>query len=41
MTAPTPRWQYRFDQYRRAFILLREAIEQEQPLTQLEKEGVI
>ena len=40
MTDPTPRWQYRFDNYRRAFTLLREAIEQEQPLTQLELEGV-
>ena len=40
MTDPAPRWQYQFDQYRRAFILLREAIEQEQPLTQLAKEGV-
>ena len=40
MTDPTPRWQYRFDNYRRAFTLLREAIEQEQPLTQLAKEGV-
>ena len=36
-----PRWQYRYDQYRRAFNLLREAIEQEEPLTQLAKEGVI
>ena len=40
MTDPTPRRQYRFDQYRQAFTLLREAIEQEQPLTQLAKEGV-
>ena len=40
MSATTPRWQYQFDQYRRAFTLLREAIEQEQPLTQLAKEGV-
>ncbi|NCB85688.1 MAG: nucleotidyltransferase, partial [Bacteroidia bacterium] len=40
MTDPAPRWQYQFDQYRRAFTLLREAIEQEQPLTQLAKEGV-
>jgi nucleotidyltransferase substrate binding protein (TIGR01987 family) len=39
-----PRWQYRFDNYRRAVTLLREAIEwsQEQGgLTQLEQEGVI
>ena len=41
MTDATPRWQYRFDNYRRAFTLLREAIEQERPLNQLEKEGVI
>lgn len=38
-----PRWQYRFDNYKRAFSLLREAIEwrQERELTDLEKEGVI
>jgi nucleotidyltransferase substrate binding protein (TIGR01987 family) len=38
-----PRWMYRFDNYRRAFLLLREAIElrQTRELTQLEKEGVI
>ena len=41
MTDSTPRWRYRFDNYRRAFTLLREAIEQERPLTQLEKEGLI
>ncbi|RWX44597.1 Nucleotidyltransferase substrate binding protein like [Candidatus Electrothrix aarhusensis] len=41
MTDSTPRWYYRFDNYQRAFNLLREAIEQENPLTQLEKEGVI
>jgi nucleotidyltransferase substrate binding protein (TIGR01987 family) len=41
MNDQTPRWYYRFDNYRRAFTLLREAIEQESPLTQLEKEGVI
>ena len=41
MTDPTPRWQYRFENYHRAFALLREAIEQDSPLTQLEKEGVI
>ncbi len=34
------RWKYRFDNYKRAFILLREAMEQE-TLSQLEKEGVI
>ncbi len=38
-----PRWLYRFDNYKRAFSLLREAIEitQTRELTQLEKEGVI
>lgn len=38
-----PRWQYRFDNFKRAFFLLREAMETaaERPLTQLEKEGVI
>ena len=41
MIDPTPRWHYRFDNYRRAFTLLREAVEQEAPLTQLETEGVI
>jgi nucleotidyltransferase substrate binding protein (TIGR01987 family) len=44
MTNPDkPRWQYRFDNFKRAYILLQEAIEtsQERPLSQLEKEGVI
>ncbi|MBW2735733.1 MAG: nucleotidyltransferase substrate binding protein [Deltaproteobacteria bacterium] len=38
-----PRWVYRFDNYKRAFVLLREAIEtmEDRELTQLEKEGVI
>ena len=38
-----PRWQYRFDNYKRAFTLLREAIEwrQKRELTDLEKEGTI
>jgi nucleotidyltransferase substrate binding protein (TIGR01987 family) len=38
-----PRWVYRFDNYKRAFGLLREAMEtrEERKLTQLEKEGVI
>ncbi len=38
-----PRWMYRFENYRRAFSLLREAIEtlEARELTQLEKEGVI
>ncbi len=43
MPQEKPRWIYRFDNYRRAFVLLREAIEsmQEKQLSQLEKEGVI
>lgn len=43
METAKPRWVYRFDNYQRAFILLREAIEsmEERPLSQLEKEGVI
>ena len=42
-TNSKPRWVYRFDNYRRAFFLLREAIEtmESRELTQLEKEGVI
>ena len=38
-----PRWQYRFDNFKRAYVLLREAIEQteERQLTQLEREGII
>ena len=42
-TQDKPRWVYRFDNYKRAFLLLREAIEimEERDLTQLEKEGVI
>jgi len=38
-----PRWVYRFDNYKRAFNLLREAIEalEQRELTQLEKEGII
>jgi hypothetical protein len=43
MPPETPRWFYRFDNYKRAFNLLRQAIEtqQQRELTQLEKEGVI
>lgn len=41
MTDSTPRWLYRFKNYKRAFVLLREAIESEKELTQLEKEGCI
>ena len=39
----TPRWRYRFENYRRAFSLLREAIEMmdEREPSQLEKEGII
>lgn len=42
-TDEKPRWIYRFDNYKRAFVLLREAIEtmEERELTQLEKEGII
>lgn len=38
-----PRWQYRFDNFKRAYVLLREAIEEtgERSLSQLEKEGII
>ena len=41
MTDPTPRWKYRAVNYRRAFSLLREALDQERVLSQLEKEGLI
>jgi nucleotidyltransferase substrate binding protein (TIGR01987 family) len=41
MTGSTPRWLYRFKNYKRAFVLLREAIEAEKELSQLEKEGCI
>lgn len=43
MNDPTPRWKYRFANYRRALILLREAMEQRSGdgLTQLEKEGTV
>jgi nucleotidyltransferase substrate binding protein (TIGR01987 family) len=42
-TDEKPRWVYRFDNYKRAFFLLREAIEtmENRELTQLEKEGII
>lgn len=38
-----PRWQYRLDNYSRAFVLLREGIDQleERGLSQLEREGLI
>lgn len=43
MNDSTPRWRYRFSNYKRAFILLQEAIEamSESGLSQLEKEGTI
>jgi nucleotidyltransferase substrate binding protein (TIGR01987 family) len=45
MTVSTdkPRWIYRFDNYKRAFLLLREAVTllEERSLSQLEKEGII
>lgn len=42
-TEEKPRWQHRLDNFSRAFLLLREAIEamEERDLTQLEKEGVV
>jgi nucleotidyltransferase substrate binding protein (TIGR01987 family) len=38
-----PRWFYRFDNFKRAFVLLKEAIEikKSRQITQLEKEGTI
>jgi nucleotidyltransferase substrate binding protein (TIGR01987 family) len=36
-----PRWLYRFKNFKRSFVLLREAIESEKALTQLEKEGCV
>jgi hypothetical protein len=43
MSQDKPCWIYRFDNYQRTFLLLREAIEtlDARPLSQLEKEGVI
>jgi len=43
MPQEKPRWIYRFDNYKRAFMLLREAVEtmQAREVTQLEKEGII
>ena len=39
----TPRWVYRFDNFEKAFLLLKEAISlgAERPLSQLEKQGVV
>ena len=39
-TKEPPRWHYRFANYRRAFLLLREALD-EKELSQLEREGTI
>ena len=39
-TTEPPRWHYRFANYRRAFLLLQEALD-EQELSQLEREGTI
>ena len=43
MTDNTPRWLYRFNNFQRAYTLLREAMQQaaKSGLNQLEKEGVI
>ncbi len=43
MNEEKKRWQYRFDNYKRAYFLLQEAIEEksQRSLSQLEKEGVI
>ena len=43
MSHANPRWRYRFSNYKRAFTLLREAIEtmSESGLSQLEREGTI
>ena len=42
MSDDNPRWRYRFSNYARAFVLLREAVERadDASLSQLEKEGV-
>ena len=43
MNKDKKRWQYRFDNYKRAYVLLSEAInsDKKEHLSQLEKEGVI
>ncbi|MCB2052811.1 MAG: nucleotidyltransferase substrate binding protein [Geminicoccaceae bacterium] len=43
MTDPTPRWQYRFSNFGRARLLLREALDllDRREITQLEKEGLV
>src|SRR5262245_11414315 len=42
-TSEKPRWLYRFDNFKRAFALLQEAVnlKKDRELTQLEKEGII
>jgi nucleotidyltransferase substrate binding protein (TIGR01987 family) len=42
-TLQTPRWIFRFDNFKRAFALLRDAINdmQQREISQLEKEGII
>ncbi len=42
-TPDKPRWIYRFDNYKRGFIILRQAmeLEAERPLTELEKIGAV
>ena len=43
MTDATPRWFYRHDNFGRAFVLLREAVDilETRPLSALEKEGLV
>lgn len=43
MTTDTPRWHYRFDNYKRAYFLLQEICErhQQEELEQISKEGMI
>lgn len=36
-----PRWQYRFDNFKRAYFLLQEALDDLENLSQLEREGLI
>ena len=41
MNKDKPRWQYRFLNFKRAYVLLQEAVENIDTLGQLEKEGLI
>ena len=43
MTAEKKRWEYRFDNFKRAYFLLQDAVEsyREEELSQLDKEGMI